>query len=535
MKMLQSIVLSICVLLTAQLFAPYALDTTFGTTGQIIIDAGGNEGIASVNAMGEVGMYTPINPAIAIDSDNKVVIAGNTTSELGAPLYNAIITRLNADGTVDPSFNSGIIETVNMGQLAGLPQPTYGAFGDVLIQPNGKIVASGSVSTQPFGLPASGFARFNVDGTLDTSFGSGTGVSVLNAVNSFNYAITLGLQSDGKIVGAGCTVTSFESGSENIFVVRLNNDGSLDTTFNSPNGYFVLDLAIIPNFNFPPVEGSLRLVVQPDDKIVVTATTQKPDTTVEYLTLRLTTSGTLDTTFGAPNGYVITDTNNGVPYAICLQNDGKILVGGTSNEKSNFTIIRYESDGTVDTSFGTNGFVTLLPDGFATRIMGLSNLWCNADGTIFFAGGFIAEDDADNSSIVIGRLLDDGTLDGTFSPSGLIFTKLGHVAAFASKFAPQFTDKLVVTGVVGLPATGTDYFVARYAPCPLLPFEAERVFCCSDNQLILGHRGSYRVLVQKVGDDIIESSFKAAPISNTIVGPITMEDFLEMVNAGCGC
>src|SRR5437868_921837 len=100
MKTARNVVLGIAILFTTTTFSQYSLDVTFGTDGKTIVDAGGNEGIPSNDSLGHQGIYVPINAAIAIDVNDKIIIAGNTTA---APQNRSIITRLNADGSFDLS------------------------------------------------------------------------------------------------------------------------------------------------------------------------------------------------------------------------------------------------------------------------------------------------------------------------------------------------------------------------------------------------------------------------------------------------
>jgi uncharacterized delta-60 repeat protein len=223
-----------------------------------------------------------------------------------------------ADGNIDLTFNASVTEG-------------FGYVNETVVQPDGKIIAVG-LFQRANGARTSGIARFNADGTLDTSFNSGTGaVGIIR---------TVALQPDGKIIIAG----TFGIFNDQIVrrIARLNSDGSLDSAFN----------AAVPNFNSTIEDVTL----QPDGKILVGGSFNLSSARLA----RLNVSGTLDATF--------TPFNNTVRKIIYTA-DNKILVGG------DFTgtyprIARINPDGSPDASFtpgtGPNSPVfeiAVLPDG----------------------------------------------------------------------------------------------------------------------------------------------------------------------------
>lgn len=297
-----------------------------------------------------------------------------------------------------------------------------------LIQPDGKILVAGGFTTYA-GTAMSRLVRINQDGSKDGTFSIGTGAN--------SYIYSLSLQSDGKIIATG-QFTSFNGYSRNR-IVRLNSNGSVDTTFNVGTGP---DNWIRSSYIFPSgkimvagyftsingfaynrvarlnsdgtvdtsflggagVSGALNtVVVQPDGKILVGGNFTSCNSTTRNYICRLNEDGTLDTSFSPPTGL------NGWPYAILPQVDGKILVGGsftTCNGSACGNIIRLNSNGTTDTTFvssvGANGYVyTINPE---------------QDGKFTIGGNFTTYNGTSRG--YIARISDTGALDTTFSPAG---------------------------------------------------------------------------------------------------------------------
>jgi uncharacterized delta-60 repeat protein len=219
--------------------------------------------------------------AIVVQSDGKVLIGGQFTSYNGTG--RGRIARLNTDGTLDGTFNPG------SGGAAG-------GVSEIVMQSDGKVVIAGLFEGWN-GALRRGIARLNSNGTLDTSFNTGTGA----------YPVyTVAMQSDGKVIIAG-DFTSYNGIARNK-IARLNADGTLDASFDpgaGPTGY--------PEF----------MVVQSNGKIVVGGSFVSFNSTWPDGIARLNADGTLDPTFDPGSGarfYV---------RSVALQSDGKILIGGS--------------------------------------------------------------------------------------------------------------------------------------------------------------------------------------------------------------
>jgi len=180
--------------------------------------------------------------------------------------------------------------------------------------------------------------RYNCDGTPDTTFGTGgiMGKDVNKVFDDAGYSVVL--QSDGKIIVSGSSLTDFA-------LARYNPDGTLDANFDTSG-------KVLTN-----VEGASEVTygaaLQQDGQIIVVGESANAITSTKAISLvRYNGDGSLDLTFGTA-GKVITDIGGAVGYSVTVQPvDGKIIVAGSSGKANNFKVIRYYSDGSLDTSFG---------------------------------------------------------------------------------------------------------------------------------------------------------------------------------------
>ena len=212
-------------------------------------------------------------------------------------------------------------------------------------------------------------------GSLDSTFGTG-GIVTTPIGNNDAYAYALGIQTDGRIVAAGY----YADGSYYDFaVVRYNTNGSLDTTFGT-GGRVTTPIG-------SGYAGAYALGIQSDGRIVV-AGYYADGSNYDFALVRYNTDGSLDTTFGT-GGIVTTPMGSGydIAYALAIQSDGSILAAGSSYNGSNydFALVRYNTNGSLDTTFGTGGRVTT-PIGSGNAIA--NALGIQSDGRILAAGSF---------------------------------------------------------------------------------------------------------------------------------------------------
>ena len=280
-----------------------AVDTTFN------VGAGPNNTVTSM----------------VTQSDGKILISGGAFTTYSGSATTRI-ARINTNGTRDTTFVSG----------TGL----NGAAYDMKVQPDGKIIAAGTLTTYS-GSTNSGIVRINPNGTKDTTFNVGVG--------STGALYQLALQSDGKIIAIGAT-TAY-SGSANAGIVRINTDGTKDTTFNPGSG-----------FNTTSV---LAIGIQSTGKIIVGGNFALYSGSSSGYIVRINTDGTKDTTFNVGVGFGA----NGVVALKVLADDSIIAYGSftTYSGSASPRIIKLNSNGTKDTTFApTTGFnLNPLSQGYA--------------------------------------------------------------------------------------------------------------------------------------------------------------------------
>ncbi|MEO1528811.1 MAG: LamG-like jellyroll fold domain-containing protein, partial [Planctomycetota bacterium] len=325
-----------------------SLDTSFGTDGVYI---------------NEFGTGNDLAKSIVEQADGKLVIGGyvqNTDRDFA-------VMRLNADGSVDNDFGVSGFVFADFG--------TSDSGNDIAIQSDGNILITG-------GSNADSDIRVvrlsGVDGGLDNSFGT-NGIATIDLGGANDDATSVAVDGSGRIILGGFT-------SGGAFVARLSSSGALDTTFGSPNGYATT------NFGGAGVNYVEQVIVQSDGSYVLVGNSfdysLEPDEYEAIGIARFTSTGALDTGFGE-NGVVRQLVNGENSYSIgrdvVQQSDGKLIVIGTATPTSTgeAAIFRYNTDGTLDTSFGDNGTV-LVPRGFDwSEAYGVD---VASDGTILVAG-----------------------------------------------------------------------------------------------------------------------------------------------------
>jgi uncharacterized delta-60 repeat protein len=286
--------------------------------------------------------------SVTLQADGKILVAGSSDGKFA-------LVRYNSNGSLDTIFDMDGKVTTNLG--------SYASGGFVALQADGKIIVAGS-SNNAFAL-----VRYNSNGSLDTTF-SGDGKLTTNIGTSYDYASAVTLQADGKILVAGYSFDSV-TGFSDVVIARYNRNGSLDTTFDN-------DGKVITDFVFYDYGYSVTL--QADGKILVAG--YSDDSRHGLFTLmRYNSDGSLDTTF---NGDGKVTAYSGSGSSVTLQADGKILVAGNSGD-NDFALIRYNTDGSLDTNFSSN----YLPTGTVNisnttpklnQILTASNTLADTDG-----------------------------------------------------------------------------------------------------------------------------------------------------------
>lgn len=428
-------------------------DVCFGTDGQVIT---------------AVGTLQDAPRAMIIQPDGKIVVGGQSAQ--GATGTDLALTRYQPDGTLDPSFGTGGIVTTAAGG---------GASGDfiqaMVRQPDGKIVVAGS-STNVTGTTGSDMllARYNANGTLDSSFGTnGIVLTAAGPSNNSDFAFGLDIQPDGKLVVAGYTGKAPNNIEQDTVVARFTSAGVLDSTFGT-GGIVITAVGAGTNS-----DRAQDIQVQPDGKLVVLGTVSSDGTTGnDTVLMRYDTKGILDPGFGT-GGKVVTAVgpdiggpSGDIANALLLLPDGKIVVAGGSNNLGGSTgqdiaLVKYTSAGALDPSFGTGGkvFTPMVPG----AILDVANaVQVQADGKLVVAGTSQNTGGATGQDFAVLRYNSNGTLDTTFAGTGkkLLAVGPGTASDIATTLQLQADGKIVAAGstFIATSPTSTDFGVIRLQP-----------------------------------------------------------------------
>jgi uncharacterized delta-60 repeat protein len=331
----------------------------------------------------------------------------------------------------DPTFGTaGIVQTSF--------SPTNDVNLDLEAQPDGKLIVAGY---SDLATPDATIARYNTNGTPDNTFGTGGSVTTdfLGGDDLFN---AICIQSDGKILAAGRSYSMVEG--YEVLVVRYLADGTSDPTFDT-DGVVYVSLA--------GGQGASGITLQDDGKIVLCAYDDNG-----IVTIRLNADGSLDSSFDV-DGIVNTVIGiNPTTASVKLQPDGKILVCGKTLNISNtdFFVARYNADGSPDASFDADGVVITAVgalDDFCT------DLFIQADGKIV-AAGYSYFSNHDYSMV---RYNADGTLDNLFGTLGKVTTDISGSQDLGRRLYIDDSGRIMLTGTVGMGPT-SDFNVAVYTP-----------------------------------------------------------------------
>ena len=418
------------------------LDPTFGTDGKMLTD---------------FDPSTDIAYAVAIQANGKLVVVGTTYQDNDFSNEDFAVARYNPDGTLDKTFGAGGKVQTDFPGLAAVAS-------SVVIQPDGKIVVAGGAFPLFTFLGDFKVVRYNLNGSLDTSFGDGGIVTTTFPEGS--YAFDVALQTDGKIIAAGTVFVAFnpgESSNTDFALARYNPDGTPDATFGN-GGQVSTDFVGFEDDAF-------SVLIQPDGKIVAVGSANDPATFYDFAAARYLSNGTLDTTFGVA-GKVHTDfgdQNFDRARSAALQSDGRIVAAGFAISQNggvqNFAVARYDSSGVLDTNFGTDGMTQI---DFGNCCQGATKVLLQSNGKIITAGGSNGESSEDD--FLLARLTPTGALDPTFGAGGKVRTSFGDLNGGANGALFQPDGKIVA---VGFQATGleqfADFALARYIDTEGLP------------------------------------------------------------------
>jgi uncharacterized delta-60 repeat protein len=409
---------------------PGRLDSTFATGGIFITH--------------DTLAFDAVADAVALQGDGKIVVAGEISSLAG-------VLRLNANGTLDSSFGAGGMVTINVPSGLGGGVQVIG----VAIQVDGKIIA-GISTINSDGSESFSLARLNPNGSLDDAFGS-AGLVTTFPFGQQRSPTVLALQPDGKILLAGDGV-----------MARYDSNGQLDPSFGSGG------LALLTAFTVRAI------ALQPNGQILVGTGGPERDTfppstqtlSVAGLIARYNPNGSLDTSFGA-SGQVA---SVAPVSAIAVQSDGMIVAAGGITSKlvpppagndTGFSLVRYNPNGSIDSTFGRRG-VAITDFGQSAPLAEVFALALQSNGDLVAAGvagqkGFQFAP----SSFGLARYTIIGLLDTSFGSAGKVTTAFGTKTASISALVLQSDGKIVVAGNSGASTPQgfvNNIVVARYLP-----------------------------------------------------------------------
>lgn len=403
---------------------------------------------------------------IALQPDGKIIVAG--VSAVDSSRSDFALARYNTNGSLDTSFSGDGIVTTNIAKRISSTDWVRG----VAIQPDGKIVAVGYSVTYGSDAYAVAIVRYNPNGSLDTSFSSdGIVTTEDSSRNLFGHSVLL--QTDGKIVVAGsANLSNRYTAGYGTLLMRYNSDGSIDTSF-AYNG-ILIDTS---------TKGVGGAALQSDGKILVTGANDNGNYLSSSLALaRYNSNGSLDTSFSG-SGIVNTEIGSEVGSSnsgssIALQADGKILVAGAAQSgygSSDFSLVRYDSSGSIDYSFSGDGIVTT---DFSAEADYAYSVTVQADGKILVVGqSTYARADTEpfpglysggNTDFALVRYNNDGSIDAGFANDGKLTTDFNKLVDTAYSIAVQTDGRILVAGSSFLhvpeDTSGgrTDFAVARY-------------------------------------------------------------------------
>jgi uncharacterized delta-60 repeat protein len=406
-------------------------DQAFGLGGKVLVDVFGRSEQAK---------------AVVVQDDGKIVVGGMAMTHDGSRNANGVIVRLNPDGSRDETFgNHGVVVTGPLDYVNA-----------VLVTADGQIIVGGD-RWGGFGAGSnSTLARYNADGSPDTTFGTScSGFTSVDAGTGWDSFSRLAIAPNGKIVGL--TIANFESGGDqgDFGVARFNADGTLDATFGGGDGFVTTDFSDEPSIDLP-----YSVTFAPDGKLIVGGRTMDYGGTNltprdgGFAIARYDDDGSLDETFG-DGGRVITrfamppgaggwvTWGSGEADELIATADGKLLAIGTSS-MGGLTLARYDADGSLDNTFGAGGLrfhdtgVLTYNGWHGGQLLSDGGIAVYTAGTNAVAAGVVAADGALTNLQTVPFTYNQDTATGAaFQPDGKLV-----VVGFSAPQPMSYNDTL---------------------------------------------------------------------------------------------
>ena len=370
---------------------------------------------------------------LIIQPDGKIIGTGRNDNQ------QTVTIRNNSNGSLDYTFGVNGIVSMNFGGV-------WPRFNE--LQLDGKILVAGLYFDGANGY--SSVLRFNQNGTIDSSFDfDGQTTILLNSTE--NIPGDLKVQNDGKILIAGTAKNG--TSSWNMIVIRLNTDGSIDSSFSFDG---------VAKINAPGYNPTIyTMAIQADGKIVIGGTLEA-GTLHKYVLIRFDSNGNIDNTFDA-DGIVNSNLlNDNIFKSIAIQSDGKIVAAGTiqMSGSKDFLTVRFNTDGSLDNNFGNNGIS--ITDFNLTDDSG-NALSIQSDNKIIVVGAMYSPLLPLSYNTIIARYNSNGVLDINFGSSGKVISTTFESTTFANSCALQADGRIVVSGFLYSTLTAKQYYyIARY-------------------------------------------------------------------------
>jgi uncharacterized delta-60 repeat protein len=411
------------------------LDPTFGTGGMLMTD---------------INRSTDIANAVAVQADGKLVVVGTSYNQNDYSNEDFVVARYNTNGTLDNTFGSRGKARTDFPGLAAVPSA-------VVIQPDGKIVVAGGAFPLFTFLGNFEVVRYNSNGSLDTSFGNGGIVTTIFPQGS--YAFDVALQPDGKIIAAGTVFVAFdpgESSDTDFALARYNPDGTPDATFGN-GGQVSTDFLGFEDDAFSVLiqpDGKIVAVGSANDPATFYDFAAARYLSNGTIDTTFGVAGKVHTDFG--------DQNFDRARSAALQPDGKIVAAGFAISHGggvqNFAVARYTSNGVLDTTFSRDGKTQI---DFGNCCQSATKVLLQSDGKIIAVGGSNGESSEDD--FLLARLTPRGSVDNTFGVGGHVRTSFGDLNGGANGAALQSDGKIVAVGFQAtFTSQRANFALARY-------------------------------------------------------------------------
>lgn len=382
------------------------LDLTFGIGGKVAVPL--------IHGVG-------VSQAMALQSDGKIILGGEFLGTINRRDFYMI--RCNSDGAIDSTFGSG-------GEVITDFYEIDEVITSLLVQPDGKIIAAGFTFFEGNDFA---IARYHPDGSLDASFGSGGKVRT-NFFGNNDFISSIALQSDGKLIAAG--EAAIMPNIPRLAIARFNSDGSLDSTFGA-GGKIVGD-----------AREAKDIAIQADGKIIAISSVDSGfPTLLDVYVTRFNKDGSLDSTFGISGSTLIDVSSNDIATSVIVQSNGKIIVAGLGNVGlpvlSDIIVIGLNPDGSLDPSFGSGGkVITDILGGSDSA----QDVVLQADKKII-VGGETFNSSRGGGDFVLVRYNENGSIDSSFGTAGIIITDFAIESDEAvHTLVLQANGKLVAAG-----------------------------------------------------------------------------------------